>query len=152
MKIAADADNGKPGNTYITYKNGKLKESGKYDEKGKKTGEWKFYSINGDLESIGLYESGEKHGEWSDYYPNGKILKTGNYINGKQVAEWRTYHSSGQLSSVAIFKDGKQIGKTKLYNLQGKSTSQKALHDEMKELMKTDFKKFYISLQQKNFE
>lgn len=152
IKIAADADNGKTGNTYITYKNGKLKESGKYDQNGKQTGEWKFYTQSGDLESIGQYANGEKHGEWNDYYSNGKLLRTGNYQNGKQIGEWKTYHVNGQLSSVVKYTNGKQIGKTELYNLQGKNTTQKALDNEMKDQMKTEFEKFYTLLQQKDFE
>ena len=151
ITIAPDTNNEKTGNTYISYKNGKLKKSGKY-KNGKETGEWKFYTQSGDLESIGQYANGEKHGEWNDYYSNGKLLRTGNYQNGKQIGEWKTYHVNGQLSSVEKYTNGKQIGKTELYNLQGKNTTQKALDNEMKDLMKIEFEKFYTSLQQKNFE
>ncbi|SFN50755.1 MORN repeat variant [Paenimyroides ummariense] len=152
IKIAPETNNEKTGNTYITYKNGKIKESGKYDQNGKQTGEWKFYTQSGDLESIGQYANGEKHGEWNDYYSNGKLLRTGNYQNGKQIGEWKTYHVNGQLASVVKYTNGKQIGKTELYNLQGKNTTQKALDNEIKYLMKVEFKKFYTSLQQKNFD
>jgi len=140
------------GTIYITYKNGKLKESGKYDRNGKQTGEWKYYTQNEVLESIGQHLNGKKHGEWIDFYPNGKILKKGNYTNGKQVGEWKTYYSNGQLASAEKYTDGKQIGKTELYSLQGKSTTRKALNNQMKELMNVEFEKFYTSLQQKNFD
>lgn len=150
---APDEKSGKTnGTTYITHKNGKLKKSGKYDSNGKETGEWKFYTQNEDLESIGRYENGEKHGEWKDFYPNGKILKIGNYVNGKQSGEWKTYHPNGLLASIENYADGKHIVKTKRYNAQGKSTTKKALNDEMKELMKGEFEQFFTSLQQKNFD
>ncbi|MEG1021866.1 MAG: hypothetical protein RSE50_10150 [Myroides sp.] len=50
------------------------------------------------------------------------------------------------MASVENYTDGKQIGKTELYNLQGKSTTQKALDDEIKGIMKVEFEKFYTSL------
>lgn len=140
------------GTTYITHKNGKLAKEGKYDSKGKETGEWKFYTPNEDLESIGQYLNGEKNGKWNNFYPNGKILKTGSYENGKRTGEWKTYHPNGQLASVETYIDGKQIGKTELYNQQGESTTPKALDNEIKELMKAEFQEFCTSLQQKNFD
>lgn len=153
IKVAPKENSGTTnGIAYITYKNSKLKESGKYDRNGKQTGEWKYYTQNEVLESIGEHLNGEKHGEWNDFYPNGKILKKGNYTNGKQAGEWKAYHSNGQLASVEKYTDGKQIGNTELYNEQGKSTNQKALDNEIKYLMKVEFKKFYTSLQQKNFD
>lgn len=153
IKVAPKENSGTTnGITYITYKNSKLKESGKYDRNGKQTGEWKYYTQNEVLESIGEHLNGEKHGEWNDFYPNGKILKKGNYTNGKQAGEWKAYHSNGQLASVEKYTNGKQIGKTELYNLQGKNTTQKALDNDIKDQMKTDFEKFYTLLQQKNFE
>jgi len=153
IKVAPNENSGATnGTTYITYKNGKLKESGKYDRNGKQTGDWKYYTPNEALESIGQHLNGEKHGEWIDFYPDEKILKMGNYTNGKQVGEWKAYHTNGQLASVEKYSEGKQIGKTELYDLQGKSTTQKALEDEMKDLMKVEVEKFYTSLQQKNFD
>ncbi|UUV22306.1 toxin-antitoxin system YwqK family antitoxin [Paenimyroides aestuarii] len=140
------------GTTYITHKNGKLAKAGKYDSNGKETGEWKFYTLNEDLESIGYYENGQKHGEWKDFYANGKTLKTGNYENGKRTGEWKTYNQNGELASVEKYIDGKQIGKTELYNQQGKSTTQKALDNEMKDLMTAEFQEFCTSLQQKDFD
>ncbi|MDR6969528.1 hypothetical protein J2X31_003561 [Flavobacterium arsenatis] len=164
------------GFSYITYKSGKLKETGKYDKNRKEIGEWKFYTESGHLESIGNFINGEKNGEWKFYHTNEKLLSIGNFKNGKetgewkvyyddgnlfqngsyedgiQTGEWKSYHKNGQLSVLTKYANGKQTGKSKFYNQQGNRIKREQYFSEIEDLMKSNFEEFYALLKQKDFD
>jgi len=47
--------------TKTFHSNGQLKAIGFYDAQHHKTGEWKYYDLDGNLEKIGTFVNGEKN-------------------------------------------------------------------------------------------
>ena len=64
------------------YRYGMLKTVGQCDEANMKTGLWKTYYDDEQLETTGNYSAGEKTGKWSFYQKNGKPESVGNYEDG----------------------------------------------------------------------
>ena len=62
---------------------------------GKFHGEWKFYYLNGEVETSGFFENGERIGEWFYYHNNGRVKANLNYLNGKPHGLWRTMDENG---------------------------------------------------------
>ena len=51
-----------------------------------------------------------KSGEFKRYYKNGQLEKIGMLHKGKTHGEWKMYHHNGQLKQVINFKYGKKSG------------------------------------------
>lgn len=67
------------------YCDGGLKNSGEYIlGTNIKTGKWKTYFSNGNIESEGSYENGKKIGEWIYYFQNGKFKNIKVFQNGEK--------------------------------------------------------------------
>lgn len=64
------------------WDNGNLKSTTNHDEIGNKTGYWKTYYENGELETSGYYDNGKKSGNWDEYHYNGVRKKTIYYQDG----------------------------------------------------------------------
>ena len=76
-------------------KNGNVKRAGKFDENGKKTGEWKYYFEDGTLQATVNFVNGISEGEIRNYYfRTGKLWEIGHYKNGKKAGEWKAYHKN----------------------------------------------------------
>ena len=130
------------------YSNGQLSDFGKFNEWGKKSGEWKMYHENGQLklslnyvfgypngESKSYYDNGQleysvnykeneyggsdKTGECKFYYSSGQLEKIGNYLNGGETGEWKTYFENGQLQETGNYLNGGQTGEWKTYHDNG---------------------------------
>jgi antitoxin component YwqK of YwqJK toxin-antitoxin module len=122
---------------YVSNLGDKGNQIGKL-ENGERTGEWKFYHENGQLESIVKYENGfmgetkyydengqlsligkfeneEATGEWKSYYENWQLFDIGKYENGKKTGEWKIYDKNGQLKEIGKFENGKETGEWKYY-------------------------------------
>lgn len=65
------------------YKNGVLQMEGAYSDKEckKRTGEFKYYYENGNLEKLSHYIDSKNIGDYKIYYPNGKLNYEGVYKN-----------------------------------------------------------------------
>ena len=129
--------------------NGHLSEKGDFNEKGNKTGEWKFYSYeSGKLRTIGTYLNGKSIGEHKSfyedgtlegkvvyknegedathisYYKNGKIKEKREVKNGEYAGEMTAYYENGQLKSKHFYDlNGKSTGESKSYFENGKLSS-----------------------------
>lgn len=78
---------------------------GIYDANDEKTGEWKYFYNNGQLEEIGSYKSGERTGEWKFYYENGQLGKTGSFKDDDEFGEWKYYDNNGKLTDIGSYKN-----------------------------------------------
>ena len=76
------------------WNNGAIATEGTVNNKGIRTGVWKWYYDNGDVQIEGLYdEKGEKKGVWTYYY------------KGKNIQKTEVFSGSGEV--VAYYPDGK---------------------------------------------
>lgn len=85
--------------------NGNITSEGNYDISGGKNGEWKFYSDNGNLNSVFNYKDDLVEGEAVYYHDNGKVFKKLNYENDLRQGYYEEYYPSGQMSQQGYYKD-----------------------------------------------
>lgn len=97
----------------VEIKNGKFTEwypgkkqikfQGMQDSKSRRNGKWTFYSENGNVLSLTMFENGKKEGFTMVKYPNGYMHYTGEYHNDKKVGVWTTYDEKGKKVSTVDF-------------------------------------------------
>jgi len=107
-----------------------------YNDKGKETGEWKYFH-SGKLSMLKTYKNGVLDGveenyrygfiEWINIYENGLLIETRDYYkngNLKSIrkfnrygdnGEWQSCQGDGELYILQTFKDGKRNGLEKIY-------------------------------------
>ena len=89
-------------NTYIEYYDAKkkqIKQTGDYDEDGKRHGVWTYYHPNGIKGSTSSYTNGMRNGVSQVWRPNGSPYYIGEYRNDKKIGVWRTYDEQGKFVS-----------------------------------------------------
>ena len=130
------------------YSNGKIKESGFLDEKGDKTGEWKYYDATagvGRLSEIGSFLNGKKTGKWKSYhYGDVESLQSiENYLNGETIGEWKTYHKDGRLKGSIIFANGLPKEVNEYY--EDETIKSQIQYEEEDKQITRNIKNFYIN-------
>ncbi|MBN1970748.1 MAG: TonB family protein [Candidatus Delongbacteria bacterium] len=85
-----------------------------------RTGNFIYYYKNGNIKEQGKFESGAKVGCWKGFYENGEIWYIENYINGKRDGEWIRYHLDGSVHIRLSYKNEELISKF-FFNKQGDS-------------------------------
>jgi hypothetical protein len=78
------------------YENGSLRVEGFEDEKGSRTGLWKYYYPDGTLWSLGEFRAGKRHGRSTVYFENGNLRYSGQYEMDQKTGEWAFYDSTGK--------------------------------------------------------
>jgi antitoxin component YwqK of YwqJK toxin-antitoxin module len=73
-----------------------LKSSGYYLN-GLKAGAWVQYDMNGNKESISVYENDKLNGIFQQFDSTGTIISSGNFVNDKKEGEWNNYQSGVEL-------------------------------------------------------
>jgi uncharacterized protein len=92
------------------YKDGVLKAEGNYTN-DTKTGLWKYYHPNGQLEQIGKYNAaGDPEGPWRWYYASGNMLREENYYRGKRDGYLEEFTEDGGIIEQGEFLDGYKEG------------------------------------------
>ena len=71
---------------YYDENTGKMISSHEYKD-GKFHGEWKFYFVNGKVETVGVFENGMRTGEWSYFHENGNPSLIGTWENGNETGK-----------------------------------------------------------------
>lgn len=104
------------------HPNGQLKATGEYDEKGNKTGEWKYFYDNGVQEYLEHYANGKLDGEYFSYYRNGKIETKSFYKKGEIDDKKTDYDDDGIIYSEATFERGR-LRDIKFFNKKGEVIS-----------------------------
>ncbi|TAG55780.1 MAG: toxin-antitoxin system YwqK family antitoxin [Cytophagales bacterium] len=92
----------------ILYANGQLKSEGCFSVKDSlKQGPWRFYFMNGKLNSEGSFFNGKYHSEWKYYHEsNGKIQKIENWNLGVLHGESREYYPNEKIEKYFKYKNG----------------------------------------------
>lgn len=127
----------------LYYSNANKKREGKV-LKGKLTGQWKNYNMNGFITSLdnyvegkkdgksityfdnGMvkaetdYSAGETNGYYRQYYKNGKTEMEGVYIKDKEIDVWKSYYLNEKLRAVNFYNDGNMDGWQEYYAINGK--------------------------------
>lgn len=90
-----DIENG----VFTEYYPGKtnIKFQGPQDAERRRHGEWKYYSIEGEVLSTTVYKHGTRHGHTLVKHDNGQISFTGEYKDGKKIGIWTSYARDGAL-------------------------------------------------------
>ena len=107
---------------------GVLITEGMYDIKGGSTGEWKYYSENGQLTGKANYVDDQRTGKNPEYYPNGQLARESEYVNGQLDGYYRSYYPSGQLEQEGWYREGEFQGEWKLYYADGTLESERFYH------------------------
>ncbi len=119
------------GKYQIWHVNGQKAVNGEY-QNGIKIGEWKWYTINGNLDSTKIFSNGMLNGPVQFYYGSGtaknesKIKSKMTYSNGKLQGEKIDYYLNGQEQSSWIYDMGIRTGPFTEWNSSG--CKKKAVH------------------------
>ena len=89
-----------------------------YDE-GKKTGIWKTYYFDGELNEEVTYAEDEKNGPWIQYFTDGAVKVQGLYINGLLEGETRFYQPDGEVMVIGSYIHNLKEGIWKFFDEKG---------------------------------
>ncbi|GHB31576.1 toxin-antitoxin system YwqK family antitoxin [Mongoliitalea lutea] len=105
-------DNGKKIGEWISYFPGtKSVESRQFfDNRGNRTGEWKFFYENGRTARIERYENDLPTGTWEEFFPNRRLSKRMIYSIGVPVGEYIENHANGKISVKGQYSNGAKDG------------------------------------------
>jgi hypothetical protein len=107
------------------YANKDLKEKGNFIY-GLKTGEWKKWYPEGQLECIIRWRNGTMKGKFIQFDLNGDVCMKGYYKDNKLNGKIITYSSEGSVLRYEKYSDGKLItGKQKSNKIRGKKNKEK---------------------------
>ena len=130
------------------WENGNLKSEGQFASNGLKTGLWKYYYPNGQLEAQGQYlakkqestneivkasresalasyvlrhqgELSTREGEWQFWFEDGKPKGKGSYKNGCPQGSVIRWHSNGSKAEEAEYQNCKPSGNRKMWDRDG---------------------------------
>jgi len=116
----------------ITYKKGFISNReriNRFDNEGKKHGNWKYFFDNGNLKLECIYKHGLRNGYYKEYDIDGKLLFAYKFVDGEKqefVAELTKldvkteYYPDGKVKVKATYKDDKPEGVWREYTEDGK--------------------------------
>lgn len=108
---------------------GTLRSSGDYEPaSGNRVGTWKYYDVNGNIQSESTYLNGEIEGIAFRYHPNGVIAEKTTYKGGKAIGAFVAYYSDGRISESGCFDDGKRSGEWLNYYEDGTTLKQRMFY------------------------
>ena len=79
------------------YENGEKETEGSFNEKGERTGIWKYWYQNGNLWSVCEYKNGKRDGKTTVYYKNGNIRYEGSFSNNQPSGAWTFKDEEGNI-------------------------------------------------------
>jgi antitoxin component YwqK of YwqJK toxin-antitoxin module len=107
------------------YAAGNLKGTGLYTQAGERTGQWKFYNVDGTPKSVEQYVNGKQNGLQDYYHDNGAFSSHETELNGQLDGPATVYYYGGAKKREVMYKAGKKDGPEKAYypngNLQSSS-------------------------------
>ncbi|MDR2920317.1 MAG: hypothetical protein LBV72_13265 [Tannerella sp.] len=104
------------------YPNGKIKEKGKYDKNGKKTGTWTTGNKDGSLIDECEYKNGERDGKRKTFFNDNTVSKIQTYKAGEITGLTTEYnYKTHKLESETTYLEGRKEGPFKVYHDDGKT-------------------------------
>ena len=95
------------------YLFGQKQEAGSY-ENGQRTGTWKRWNINGELQWVMSFQEGRRHGPYVAFYNTGKPRERGQFVQGKKAGEWIRYFPGGKGAQRIVYEDGELVSREEL--------------------------------------
>lgn len=86
---------------------------------GEKTGVWKTYYIDGNINEEVSYAKDKKNGPWIQYFTDGVVKVQGNYVNGLLEGEIQYYHPNGAVRIVGSYIHNFKEGNWKFFDEEG---------------------------------
>lgn len=87
--------------------------------KGMKTGEFKIFYNNGNLQMAGKMLNNQNVGLWKYYYPDSQLESEGKFNNDLPEGKWLWYYSNGVIKEKGFYAAGKKDGEWILFNKSG---------------------------------
>ena len=100
----------KSGEFKTYFKNGQLEMIGQIKE-NLNQGKWTYYHQSGQVESVGTFKDDLPDGKWKWFYENGNIKEEGNYIKGDREGRWILYDEEGKIKEERMLKKNQIIEK-----------------------------------------
>ncbi len=117
----------KVGNWEVYSTQGKLKGKGRFDDSGKRIGEWVWYDSLGNIESTEQYKDGKLEGNYTSFYINKNIDVTCSYKSGKLEGTYKKHNKKGALIEKKVFIDDILDGSYESYYAIGESAKEYVL-------------------------
>jgi len=114
-----DANDKRTGPWRFFHSNFEIEQEGEYDTQGNLTGEWKNYDENGILYRTENYAADKLHGDYTGFYPSGNTKYKAKYNNGNVQGDVTYYYDCDAVSSIVHFDNDKKNGKTKAFYRNG---------------------------------
>ena len=105
---------------YARYKDGNVKEEGRY-EKGYKVGEWKRYYANKQVAEKMTYTWDKLNGPSLSYWDNGAIKANKHYMNGLKVGECKLFYKNGKLALNEVYDENGKVLTGAYFDQEGKA-------------------------------
>tara|TARA_B100000963_G_C22638253_1_gene678808 strand:+ start:6442 stop:7836 length:1395 start_codon:yes stop_codon:yes gene_type:complete len=102
------------------HNNGKLRQQGYLNSKGKPEGKCKEYYENGKLYKNTNMKDGMPHGKFKEYFENGKLKIDYNFKEGIQDGKQIEYYDNGNINIIGNYKNGVLHGSYTQYYPSGK--------------------------------
>ncbi|MCJ8343034.1 MAG: hypothetical protein MJH09_09355 [Cetobacterium sp.] len=103
---------------------------GKYNEAGKRNGEWYGISNDNIVTYVAYYNNGVPYGDYTTYYRNGKVKERGKYSNdGRKIGDWIEYYENGGISKLTHYYSNGEI-ESILYRKDGKISETRRVIDD----------------------
>jgi antitoxin component YwqK of YwqJK toxin-antitoxin module len=99
-----------------------LKSEGAYNSERSKTGKWKFYYINGQVEAEGSY-AGKRIDKTIEVIKRGKFTAIDDSYDTRDGA-WTFYHENGKIKGKAVYKQGCPQGKVERWHENGQKAEE----------------------------
>jgi antitoxin component YwqK of YwqJK toxin-antitoxin module len=101
------------------FENGQLRCEGGYDERGKLTGHWRYFSEAGQLLREGDFADGQREGDWTEFYENGQKRSAGLVHVGQCEGPWRYWHENGKPAAEGTYVNNFREGAWMFWDEQG---------------------------------
>lgn len=128
--------------TLLNYREGHLRNKkaiNRKNDSAQRTGPWKAFYPNGQVEWEGFYQNGKKHGIFKYYNKEGKVQDVRKYDNGKRLEDSKdllvletrkAFYEDGTLKRKGTYKpDGSKHGIHRSFNEKGELEKAKVFKD-----------------------
>jgi antitoxin component YwqK of YwqJK toxin-antitoxin module len=97
------------------YPSGYLRSKGVYTADEKKSGEWRFFYPDGELDQIEKFTVPGSDFTYQSFYPGGMPKGEGRYVAGKRDGKFVAYSAGGAKVFEGDYKNGERHGKSKTF-------------------------------------
>lgn len=101
------------------FENGQLRCEGGYDERGKLTGHWRYYTETGLMLREGDFAEGLREGDWIEFHPNGQMKSSGLLHIGMAEGPWQYWHENGKQAAEGTYVNNLREGPWMFWDEQG---------------------------------